>query len=113
MFESQAIESPPVEAGKAGAANAKPPSPLPFRPSSYRKPQRVADTQRIFWRIARYLKPYWPEAILLVIVLITGAIAELLVPLVVQQITDNALIRGCRFDLVIRLAAALFGVRVL
>src|SRR5215472_8099864 len=115
MPESPAIESLPVEAGEAAAANGKPASPLAFRadPPACRKPLAADGRQRILWRIARYLKPYRPQGALLVFVLVTGAIAELLVPLIIQQITDNALIRGGGFQLVIRLVAALFGVRVL
>src|SRR5262249_24757013 len=64
-------------------------------------------------RIATYLKPYRGKMALLLPVLLVGAAAELLPPLIIRRIIDNILaVRGL-FDAVAQMSIALAGARLL
>ena len=83
---------------------------LPERNGSCPSCVKKLDTLR---RIAGCLRPYWGKVALLVPIMATGALAEILPPVITQRIIDDALKPRADYTLLIWLVLGFLGVRFL
>lgn len=66
-----------------------------------------------FLRIVSYLGPYRLQLILVFVITTVAALIELLPPLITERIIDDVLTPKANFELLVRFAAALLGIRLL